>query len=259
MVSPKDGEVDIPIDNGFVGMVDRDVFDEWLRERAAASGAQRRIGRFERITRDADGVSVVHFEQRSSASVRRAVGHRRSVRARCDRRRRRRAIRGGAADGAGRRAHRATCSRTTRSCARRPCRRPATTAARCDVYYRGTLSPDFYGWVFPHGDTLSVGTGSADKGFSLRSAVGELRSAAGLARRRDPAPRRRADPDEAAAALGQRPRRGAGRRCGRRRRAGLGRRHLLRDGRRPAGGRGGRGDCWRPATRVRWRRRASAS
>jgi len=43
------------------------------------------------------------------------------------------------------------------------------------------LSPDFYGWVFPHGDTLSIGTGSADKGFSLRGAVGSLREAAGLA------------------------------------------------------------------------------
>jgi hypothetical protein len=42
------------------------------------------------------------------------------------------------------------------------------------------LSPDFYGWVFPHGDTMSVGTGSADKGFSLRGAVGRLRDAAGL-------------------------------------------------------------------------------
>ncbi|MGI9152452.1 MAG: FAD-dependent oxidoreductase, partial [Rubrivivax sp.] len=35
MVSPTDRQVDIPIDGGFVGMVDRDVFDEWLRERAA--------------------------------------------------------------------------------------------------------------------------------------------------------------------------------------------------------------------------------
>ncbi|MFZ9373481.1 MAG: geranylgeranyl diphosphate reductase, partial [Burkholderiaceae bacterium] len=42
-------------------------------------------------------------------------------------------------------------------------------------------SPDFYGWVFPHGGTLSIGTGSADKGFSLRSATGQLRAAVGLA------------------------------------------------------------------------------
>jgi geranylgeranyl reductase len=53
--------------------------------------------------------------------------------------------------------------------------------SRCDVFYQGTLSPDFYGWVFPHGDTMSIGTGSADKGFSLRTAVGRLRQATGLA------------------------------------------------------------------------------
>jgi geranylgeranyl reductase len=48
------------------------------------------------------------------------------------------------------------------------------------VFYQGKLSPDFYGWVFPHGDTLSIGTGSADKGFSLRGAVAQLRKQAGL-------------------------------------------------------------------------------
>jgi geranylgeranyl reductase len=52
---------------------------------------------------------------------------------------------------------------------------------RCDIYYQGAVSPDFYGWVFPHGDTASVGTGSARKGFALREAVGELRAQAGLA------------------------------------------------------------------------------
>jgi geranylgeranyl reductase len=51
---------------------------------------------------------------------------------------------------------------------------------RCDVYYRGELSPDFYSWIFPHGDTASIGTGSAHKGFSLRNAVGALRECAGL-------------------------------------------------------------------------------
>jgi geranylgeranyl reductase len=52
--------------------------------------------------------------------------------------------------------------------------------ARCDVIYNGVTSPDFYGWVFPHGDTLSVGTGSADKGFSMRTAVGVLKQKSGL-------------------------------------------------------------------------------
>jgi geranylgeranyl reductase len=60
--------------------------------------------------------------------------------------------------------------------------RPAAgfDGARCDVYYQGQLSPDFYGWIFPHGDTTSVGTGSANKGFSLRTAVSALRKATHL-------------------------------------------------------------------------------
>ena len=45
----------MPIEGGFVGMVDREVFDEWLRERAAAAGAERRDGASSAWTRDADG------------------------------------------------------------------------------------------------------------------------------------------------------------------------------------------------------------
>jgi geranylgeranyl reductase len=177
MVSPKDRKVDIPIDNGFVGMVNRDQFDEWLRERAAGSGAQRRVGDFDRITRDADGISVVHFEQPSPTDRRARVPAR--VRAR--------AIVG--ADGAKSAVARQTVDGAERTkyvfayheILRTPAVPPSGfDASRCDVYYRGSLSPDFYGWVFPHGDTMSVGTGSADKGFSLRTAVGGLRQAAGL-------------------------------------------------------------------------------
>ena len=177
MVSPKDQKVDIPIDNGFVGMVNRDQFDEWLRERAASCGAQRRVGDFDRITRAADGVSVVHFEQRSPKD--KHVRAPASVRAR--------SIVG--ADGARSAVARQTVPGAERTkyvfayheILRTPSSLPAGfDPSRCDVYYRGTLSPDFYGWVFPHGDTMSVGTGSADKGFSLRTAVGALRAAAGL-------------------------------------------------------------------------------
>ena len=56
----------------------------------------------------------------------------------------------------------------------------AFDGSRCDVYYQGALSPDFYGWIFPHGDTTSVGSGTALKGFSIRGAVGALREVAGL-------------------------------------------------------------------------------
>jgi geranylgeranyl diphosphate/geranylgeranyl-bacteriochlorophyllide a reductase len=46
MISPKSNKVDIPVGQGFVGMVDRDVFDEWLRARAESAGAERRTGGF---------------------------------------------------------------------------------------------------------------------------------------------------------------------------------------------------------------------
>jgi geranylgeranyl diphosphate/geranylgeranyl-bacteriochlorophyllide a reductase len=177
MISPNDVQVDIPIDNGFVGMVDRDRFDEWLRERAAESGARRRIGLFTRIERDCDAGCIVHFEARATAEKSSASPAR--VRAKV--------VIG--ADGAKSEVARQNVPGAERTryvfAYHEILRTPAIVpcgyeGSRCDVYYRGTLSPDFYGWVFPHGDTVSVGTGSADKGFSLRTAVGGLRKAAGL-------------------------------------------------------------------------------
>jgi geranylgeranyl reductase len=177
MISPTDQRVDIPIEGGFVGMVDRDVFDEWLRERAANAGAVRRRGTFERLTRDDDGVSVVHFETRGRHAGEANVAA--SARARC--------VIG--ADGARSEVARQAVPGAERTSyvfayheiiARPENPPPGYDPTRCDVIYRGELSPDFYGWVFPHGDTLSIGTGSADKGFSLRTAVGALRTASGL-------------------------------------------------------------------------------
>ena len=179
MISPKDVRVDIPIEGGFVGMVNREQFDEWLRERAANSGAERRVGSFEKLSRDAHGATLVHFMAREKHN--RGDGTPAVVRAR--------AVIGadGARSGV---AQQAGLGDTPyvfayHEIVRAPQTREAANAAdydphRCDVYYRGTLSPDFYGWVFPHGDTFSVGTGSADKGFSLRHATGRLRDAAGL-------------------------------------------------------------------------------
>ena len=175
MVSPSNRDVDMPIDGGFVGMVDREHYDEWLRQRAAEGGAVRRTGTFNRLAREADGTAVMHYERRmDDGSVRED-----SVRAR--------AVIG--ADGA--------VSAVARQCIpevreiryvfayheiiRSPDRsHPVFDATRCDVVYRGKLSPDFYSWVFPHGPTTSIGTGSACKGFSLRGSVAEFRKAAAL-------------------------------------------------------------------------------
>jgi geranylgeranyl reductase len=171
MVSPSARSVDMPIDGGFVGMVDREVFDEWLRERARQSGALRADGTFVKIDRDGDGDAIVHFEERGGA--------RREVRARM--------VLG--ADGARSEVARKCISggRETpfvyayHEILRTPEAPPSNyDRARCDVYYDGRLSPDFYAWVFPHGETISAGAGTAHKGFSIRNAVGGLRRATGL-------------------------------------------------------------------------------
>jgi geranylgeranyl reductase len=52
---------------------------------------------------------------------------------------------------------------------------------RCDVIYDGRISPDFYGWVFPHGDQASVGMGTGKGGVDLKRATADLRAASGLA------------------------------------------------------------------------------
>jgi geranylgeranyl reductase len=176
MISPADVKVDIPIEGGFVGMVDREQFDEWLRQRAAEGGAMRCTGIFERIERTDDGLSVVHFRARDRAA---RQDHAASVRCRC--------VIG--ADGARSEVARQTVPGAEKTqyvfayheIVRAPrAGTPGYDGTRCDVYYRGELSPDFYGWVFPHGDTMSIGTGSADKGFSLRTGTAALRQAAGL-------------------------------------------------------------------------------
>ena len=176
MVAPSNRNVDIPIEGGFVGMVDRDVFDEWLRERAVSAGAVRRTARFDRLERDVQGMSVVHYHAPGAS----ADTPTSSVRAR--------SVVG--ADGARSKVAQQAVPGADHvryvfayhEIVRAPSTPPAGyDAKRCDVVYQGALSPDFYGWVFPHGDTLSIGSGSADKGFSLRDAVSALRGTAGLA------------------------------------------------------------------------------
>ncbi len=174
MISPSGVEVDMPISKGFVGMVNREIFDEFLRARAAHNGAARRTGTFTTLTRDDDGVAVVHYRSREADDV--------AVRARVV----------VAADGANSAVARLTVPGKSKfvfayhEIVRAPDgatpldARTSYDPTRCDVYYDGRMSPDFYSWVFPHGATMSIGNGSAHKGFALRKAVGDLRQQRGL-------------------------------------------------------------------------------
>jgi len=174
MVAPSRREVGMPISDGFVGMVDREHFDEWLRNRAALAGAERITGKYEYLERDpAGGPAALRVHLRGADGQPRV-------------------LRTGAligADGAR--------SRVAAQCipgadkakyvfayheiiASPPEGAAGFEGARCDVHYRGEISPDFYGWIFPHGATTSVGSGSAQHGFSVRRSVENLRRDTGL-------------------------------------------------------------------------------
>ena len=170
MISPKGVSVDMPIKGGFVGMVDRAEFDPWLRARAAASGAELLAGTFERVERDANGrirllYSVKGETAERSIETKLVIG----------------------ADGAlsqvGRQEVPAAKKTPFVFAYHEIVETPHGGSAdrnRCEIHYKGFLSPDFYAWIFPHGETMSVGTGSANKGFSLKDSVSALRGATGL-------------------------------------------------------------------------------
>ncbi|WP_029059940.1 geranylgeranyl diphosphate reductase [Stappia stellulata] len=175
IVAPSGHSVAMDIgDLGYVGMVDRDLFDPFLRARAVEAGAVQLTGSFKTLERNRDGTVSVGVAEAGRA------GEIRHITARC--------VIG--ADGAN-----SAVRRSVFGPKRKPpyvfayheiVESPAAPdpdkfrADRCDVVYDGRISPDFYGWVFPHGTHTSIGCGSAVKGHSLKAATRALREDAGL-------------------------------------------------------------------------------
>lgn len=170
MISPTGRKVDIPIENGFVGMVDRADFDEYLRDRADKAGADRHTGTFLRIDRDAEGTHVVYREK--------ASGNERSLTTKL--------VIG--ADGARSKVAAAEVPGGDKTpyviayheIIKAPGKQGDYDPDRCDVIYDGRISPDFYGWIFPHGKSASVGMGSMIKDVNLKDATAALRQTNGL-------------------------------------------------------------------------------
>jgi geranylgeranyl reductase len=177
IIAPSGRTVDMTIgDIGYVGMVDRAAFDPYLRKRAADAGAERLSGKLDKM-REGDG-GLLELTVEPTA---RDAGHEPvEIRAR-------RVI---GADGAN-----SAVRRLMFPASRKPpyvfayheiVESPSNSneavfkADRCDVVYDGRISPDFYGWVFPHGGHTSIGTGTAVKGHNIREATRALKLAAGL-------------------------------------------------------------------------------
>ena len=171
MISPTQRHVDIHIEGGYVGMVDREQFDDFLRARAVSAGAVRLTGTYLRLERDTGGTHVVYRDKASGAETRVTA----------------KLVIG--ADGA-----RSNVAKTEvpggdkipyviayHEIIAAPAANADYDPARCDVIYDGKISPDFYGWVFPHGKTVSVGMGTGVDGVDLKQATADLRASSGLA------------------------------------------------------------------------------
>ncbi len=171
MISPTGRQVDIPIENGFVGMVDRKDFDPMLRDRAEAAGAERFTGTFVRIDREGKDKWVVYRDKASGEEVRLQT----------------RLIIG--ADGAKSRVaaqeivggDKTPLVFAYHEIIAAPEANDHYDPMRCDVIYDGSISPDFYGWVFPHGKSASVGMGTYVPSVDLKEATAALRASSGLA------------------------------------------------------------------------------
>ena len=170
MISPSQRSVDIPIENGFVGMVDREHFDEFLRLRAVENGATRLTGTYLRLERDHAGTHVIYRDKVTGDEMRLTT----------------KLVIG--ADGA-----RSVVAKTEvpggdkipyviayHEIIKAPAASNSYDPKRCDVIYDGKISPDFYGWIFPHGDQASIGMGTGLDGVDLKQATADLRAAAGL-------------------------------------------------------------------------------
>jgi len=170
MISPTARHVDIPIENGYVGMVDREHFDEFLRARAVASGATRVTGVFQKIDRSSGKTEILYRDRETgnttSLTTKLVIG----------------------ADGARSQIARAEVPGgqdipyviAYHEIIEAPAKAESYDPDRCDVIYDGAISPDFYGWVFPHGAQASVGMGTQDPKIDLKAATRDLRNSAGL-------------------------------------------------------------------------------
>lgn len=180
MISPANRRVTMPVGDSYVAMVDRERFDPYLRQRAVDAGATLHLGAFKSLDYLADGRVCLTFLDKSLDKSAGARGTLRRALAR--------AVIG--ADGAKSRvarhcvpgADRLKCVLAYHEIVEAPGAGSAADYAptRCDVWYQGRLSPDFYAWVFPHGNCASIGAGSAHSAYSAPAAVAALRKDVGL-------------------------------------------------------------------------------
>ncbi len=151
--SPKGRIIEMQMPNGYVGMVRREKFDNYLRSEAERAGAVVVEGLVKSITHSGDGFVINTLDDKvPSLRVRRIIG----------------------ADGANSKTaidlHFPPNELKVIAMQQRFKYTPAiqSFSDSIEIWFDGDVSPDFYGWIFPKADHLAIGTGTDDKHHNIK-------------------------------------------------------------------------------------------
>lgn len=155
-----------PTDHDFIGMVRREVYDNYLRQEAAKAGAEVIEAKVNHIDVRPDGVRATYTEKGKEKEIEAdmVIG----------------------ADGAYSQVAKALgAPRVPQAVAmqyriRLPESQMSEWRERAELYLGQEVSPDFYGWIFPKYDHVSVGVGAGpEKSQHVRAYLENLRLRAG--------------------------------------------------------------------------------
>lgn len=152
--SPKGEVIGMHMPNGYVGMVRRERFDRWLRQRAEQAGAVVAEGLATAIRPSGEGFRITTLNDKVEPfEARRVIG----------------------ADGANSKAAAELGFPPNELKVIAMQQRFRYTPAIeqfsdiVEIWFDGEVSPDFYGWIFPKADHLAIGTGTEDNKHSIKA------------------------------------------------------------------------------------------
>jgi geranylgeranyl diphosphate/geranylgeranyl-bacteriochlorophyllide a reductase len=152
--SPKGRYIDMNMPNGYVGMVRREKFDNYLRSEAERAGVVIVEGLVKSISHSGEGFVINTLNDKvAPLRVRKIIG----------------------ADGANsitaNELHFPPNELKVIAMQQRFKYTPAIQKFSdiVEIWFDGEVSPDFYGWIFPKADHLAIGTGTEDNNHNLKA------------------------------------------------------------------------------------------
>jgi geranylgeranyl diphosphate/geranylgeranyl-bacteriochlorophyllide a reductase len=152
--SPKGRVIDMSMPNGYVGMVRREKFDQYLRSEAEKAGATIVEALVKTITPSGEGFIIKTLNDKvAPITVQRIIG----------------------ADGANSKTadelHFPPNELKVIAMQQRFKYTPSVEKFSniVEIWFDGEVSPDFYGWIFPKADHLAIGTGTEDNRHNIKA------------------------------------------------------------------------------------------